>query len=72
MRNWICVRLINNCLWTAELFDEYEAVGNLGGSYPNLSQTIFDARLVWGHNLVVRIFPDGYPANIKYKGEIAL
>jgi hypothetical protein len=72
MRNWICIRLAESggALWTADLFDGYEFISNIGGSYPNVSQTIFDARLSWGHKLVVKVFPDGYPANIIFKGEI--
>lgn len=72
MKSWICIRLaeIDGALWTADLFDGYQWIRNIGGSYPNVSQTIFDARLSWGHNLVARVFPNGYPANIEYKGEI--
>ena len=70
MRNWICIRLGENCLWTADLFDGHEFIKNIGGTYSKISQLICDARLSWGNELAVRIFPKGYPANIKYKGEI--
>lgn len=72
MKNWICVSLDpkNSCLWTADLFNGVEWVRNLGGSYQKIAQVIFDARQCWGNNLSVKIFPEGYNANIKYKGEI--
>ena len=71
MRNWICIRLaeLDGALWTADLFDGYKFIKNIGGSYPNVNQTIFDARLSWGNNLNVRLYPDGYPANIVDEGE---
>lgn len=71
MKNWICVRLDLNELWTADLYEAHDLIRNIGGSYAKISQVIFDARQTWGNNLNVRIFPQGYyNANINYKGEL--
>ena len=70
MKNWICIRLDGNNLWTADLFNEWDLVRNLGGSYAKIAQVIFDARQTWGNELNVKIFPAGIHTNIKYKGEI--
>ncbi len=70
MKNWICIRLTENYLWTADLFDGHDLIKNIGGATDKISQIICDARKSWGNNLVVRLYPKGYPANINYKGEI--
>lgn len=70
MRNWICIRLDGNNLWTADLCEGWDLIRNIGGSYAKIAQVILDARQTWGNNLNVRIFPAGIHANIRYKDEI--
>lgn len=58
MDEWICVRLDNKNLWTADLYNKNKLIKNIGGSYPKSNQVIFDAKKTWKCN-TIQIIPNG-------------
>ena len=67
MSKWICVRLDDRRLWTADLYDGNVLIKNIGGSYPKANSVVFDAKRTWGINLEIKVIPSG-PVN--FAGEI--